>query len=174
MKKGFLNFTIRTQMRCVWIFIFMHFHFASSAETITGTLFRKIPVQEFRNGVGIGGRTKLQTSHIVNIFQALCQPFHLIMFSRNVELPALKSHSAPVLNMMQAEKITDFLITNKQILIQSTTKICAIGDWHVEDFLSSETDNCYQRDDGKGILNLKCITLYYIPTADRTSIAKFL
>ena len=65
MKKGFLNITIRAQMRRVWIFIFMHFHFASSAETITGTLFRKIPVQWFTK---VANRPELQTSCIVNIF----------------------------------------------------------------------------------------------------------
>ena len=65
MKKGFLNITM-------WILIFLNFDFASSAETITGSLFRKIPVKEFRNGNGTGDRTELQTSRIVNIFEGLC------------------------------------------------------------------------------------------------------
>ena len=65
MKKGFLNITM-------WILIFLNFDFVSSAETITGNLFRKIPVKEFRNGNGTGDRTELQTSRIVNIFEGLC------------------------------------------------------------------------------------------------------
>ena len=61
MKNIFLNITI-------WILIFLNFYFASSSETITSSLFRKIPIQEFRTvGVGYGGRTELQTSRIVNI-----------------------------------------------------------------------------------------------------------
>ena len=64
MKDVFVNIII-------WIFMYMHFHFASSVETITSSLFRKIPVQEFRN-VGVQGRLELKIDLIVNISGVLC------------------------------------------------------------------------------------------------------
>ena len=80
----------------------MHFHGASSAESITGNLFRKISVQEFtKPPPGVNGKEEFETNRIVSIFQALSfKHFTLILFRRNVELPALESLSVPVSNMM--------------------------------------------------------------------------
>ena len=50
----------------------MHFHGASSAESITGNLFRKISVQEFTNApTGVNGWVELKKNRIVSIFQVL-------------------------------------------------------------------------------------------------------
>ena len=54
---------------CKIIWISMHFHGASSAESITGNLFRKISVQEFtKPPTGVNGREEFETNRIVSIF----------------------------------------------------------------------------------------------------------